>query len=36
VGITFIGVVPIWLADMINFSLAPLMEKLASIQLPGM
>jgi NADH-quinone oxidoreductase subunit M len=36
IGITFIGMAPLWLSDMINFSLAPLIEKLASIQLPGM
>jgi NADH-quinone oxidoreductase subunit M len=36
VGITFIGMMPLWLSDMIHFSLAPLMQKLASIQLPGM
>src|SRR5512133_1168564 len=35
VGITFIGMIPLWLTDMINFSLAPLIQKLASIQLPG-
>jgi NADH-quinone oxidoreductase subunit M len=36
VGITFIGMIPLWLSDMINFSLAPLIHKLATIQLPGM
>ena len=36
VGITFIGMAPLWLSDMIHFSLAPLMAKLATIQLPGM
>jgi NADH-quinone oxidoreductase subunit M len=36
VGITFIGMAPLWLSDMINFSLAPLIAKLATIQLPGM
>ncbi len=36
VGITFIGMAPIWLSDMIHFSLAPLIAKLATIQLPGL
>ncbi len=35
-GITFIGMAPFWLSDMIHFSLAPLMAKLATIHLPGM
>jgi len=36
VGITFIGIMPYWLSDMIHFSLAPLMAKLAMIHIPGM
>jgi NADH-quinone oxidoreductase subunit M len=36
VGITFIGMAPYWLSDMIHFSLAPLMAKLAMIHIPGM
>ncbi len=36
VGITFIGMAPLWLSDMIHFSLAPIIAKLATIQLPGM
>jgi NADH-quinone oxidoreductase subunit M len=36
IGITFVGLAPLYLSDMINFSLAPLMEKLATVQLPGM
>ena len=36
VGITFIGMAPLWLSDMIHFSLAPLIAKLATIQIPGM
>jgi len=36
IGITFVGMAPLFLSDMINFSLAPLMAKLLTIQLPGM
>ncbi|MCE1197971.1 MAG: hypothetical protein LWW85_03290, partial [Marinilabiliales bacterium] len=36
IGIAFIGTAPLWLSDMINFSLAPLMEKLATVHIPGM
>ena len=36
IGITFIGMAPLWLSDMIHFSLAPIIAKLATIQLPGM
>ena len=35
IGIAFVGMAPLYLSDMINFSLAPLMEKLATV-LPGM
>ena len=36
IGIAFVGMVPLFLSDMINFSLVPLMEKLTTIQLPAM
>ena len=35
-AITAIGMAPLWLSDMINFSLAPIVERLSSIQITSL
>jgi NADH-quinone oxidoreductase subunit M len=35
-AITAIGMAPLWLSDMIRFSMAPIVERLSSIQLTGL
>jgi len=35
-AITAIGMAPLWLSDMINFSLAPIVERISSIQITSL